>query len=71
MTTPNPWVRLFLFVPAPLVDQANEVAAKIDPDRGGEETFTTALVLKGESEPVYYRGSSLVREATPEQIDAS
>ncbi|MCK5650481.1 MAG: hypothetical protein KAJ42_03845 [Gemmatimonadetes bacterium] len=58
------WVRLFMMVPAKAQNLANAMAAELDFDSGGGETFETPLSPSGKLPATYFGASSLVRERT-------
>ena len=64
----NPWVRIFLIVPQDEVDTAAALAAQLDPDTGGAETFSSRLSEDGTDPPSHFGASTLVTENTLQMI---
>lgn len=63
------WLRIFLIVPQDEVETASALAAQVDPDTGGEGTFSARLSEDGQDPPTHFGASTLVSPEVLEQIE--
>lgn len=64
MTQTQPWpYRYFIAVPAESLADASNMAATIDPDTGGEDSFTIALSAHGDEPATHWATNTLATES--------
>lgn len=62
--------RIIMIVTAADQETANDIAVNIDPDSGGQFTFSVPLSATGNDPATHYACSTLIKPATLTQVEA-
>lgn len=60
----NEWLRIALCVPVAMVDGANAIAARFEPDRGDGNSFNVRASRNGQEPATHYMAEVLVKPST-------